>query len=132
MAQMAANACQWFGVAMLTRFTSLSSSILRMSVVNFGAKPCFWAIDSTRFWPTASSQSTIQVIGVSVRARKPPMWLPPRPFTPTTATFSRAPGVPAPLSADGSAAEASLPSEPAPTASAAANIESSRKRRRSI
>ena len=126
MAQMAASACQWFGVAMLTTCTSLSSSIFRKSVVNFGAKPCFFATASARFFPTASSQSTIQVMGVSLRAEKPPMCEPPRPLTHTTATFSFSFGLPLCFSS----AKAGR-AEPAETAAAAANIESSKNRRRS-
>ena len=52
MAQMAASACQWLGVAMVTMSTDLSSNTRRMSCTNLGARPCFLAISSTRCLPT--------------------------------------------------------------------------------
>ena len=41
MAQMAARACQWLGVAVETMSTDLSSNASRMSLTNLGLRPCF-------------------------------------------------------------------------------------------
>ena len=86
MAQMAARACQWFGVAIETMSIDLSSSTLRMSWTNFGALPRFF---STAFMPLATcfgSASHSTVISQSKLPLRFLMWSPPRPPQPTTAT----------------------------------------------
>ncbi len=57
MAQMAASACQWLGVAMLTMSTDLSSKTARRSCTYLGSRPCFFAVCATRCMPTSRSAS---------------------------------------------------------------------------
>jgi hypothetical protein len=92
MAQMAARACQWFGVAIDTMSIDLSSSIRRMSCSNFGS----WPFLSPTFfiaWPiTLESTSQMVLMRQLKLPLNPPTWLMPRPLTPTTATWRVSPG----------------------------------------
>src|SRR3954447_6449830 len=88
MAQMAARACQWLGVAIETTSMSLSSRTRRRSWTNLGseslaAETCFMALEMTL-------RSTSQTVVIRASSRSLNAWTcdMPRPLTPMTATLT--------------------------------------------
>src|SRR5581483_12374722 len=94
MAQMAARACQWFGVAMLTMWTVGSSMTRRRSWTYLGSSPCFCLTVRIAWAITAVSTSQTWVTAQLFRPAKPLTWDMPRPLTPMTATLRRSPTLP--------------------------------------
>ncbi len=125
MAQMAARACQWLGVAMLTTSMDLSSSTLRRSWTNLGAFPCAFSTAFMAGPMTPESASQMVVTTQLCLPANPLTWSLPRPLTPMTATCSWSLASPF-LAALGSAAAAKLP----PAKMAASAVESCKNSRR--
>ncbi len=98
-----------------------------MSATIFGSRPCLSATSFARWRATSSSTSTTYSTSVSIASIQVRRWSEPRPPQPTTATPSFSLG---PLMRGFSSAASTRVADPAATAAAAANIESSRNCRR--